>query len=150
LLFQRQYLLYVQDFSLSVLVATERLGSFRTSRLKLGSSQCSLTSLVPRISRRQLNDGRGANRTRYGKFATLPEGVWKGPERPCQRSWRQMLRLAITSPVLRLRNVAKEEHSDDALLRPGHVIADTKFVSPVDLRSPRLVRTARRNTNQCG
>src|SRR4051794_13677635 len=40
-----------------------------------------------------------------------------------------MPRLAITSPVLRRRYAAKEEgqsgsdHSGDALLRPGHVIA---------------------------
>jgi hypothetical protein len=57
-----------------------------------------------------------------------------------QLRWILKLRLAITSPVLRCRYVAKQERSDDALLRPGHVRAYKQFVSPMDLRSPRLAR----------
>jgi len=113
-----------QNLSLSVLVATERFGSFRTLPSKAwGGPQCSVALWVRRFSRRQSNNRRGVIRTRSVRFATLAEGVWIVPERPCQQSWRwnAQARYHIVGPTTSQRR--KEEHSDDALLRPGHVIA---------------------------
>jgi hypothetical protein len=124
------------------------------SRLKLGSSRCSLTSLVRRFGRGQSSDRRGANRARYGKFATLPEGVWIVPERPRPASLalNAQARYHIAGPPTSLRR----ERGRPVRLGPQRRCfaparpcdSCTKFVSPMDLRSPRLVRQLPGTTTQ--
>jgi hypothetical protein len=118
------------------------LGFFQNpSRLKLGSSWRISNFLVIRIRPGQSSGFCGVRRTRNGQSATLPEGVWI-----VQTTWRR--ESGQVSRRLHFTNEHPIPTPSAAFAKLSALTAGPKFVSPMDLRSPRLDRMLSRTRTE--